>query len=135
MFKALKYFRIFVPSWRFFDDTGPIPKLYVRAEQAGQLGSSWLPALQPPKRRWYSLFFNPDGNLHHAICNALEHLLHDPQDKDANRIIHRYVRHYLINERGLKPLGKYQFKVTAVQFKQGEIVDEEESLLSTEEDL
>ena len=122
----LSLVKILIPSWRFFDDTGPIPKLYVRVQQGGQLENSWLPALTPPKRHWYSLFINPEGNFYHAVCNALEHLLQHPENKDANRIIHRYVRHHLIHERGLQRIGTYQFKVT---------VDEQISLLSSEESL
>lgn len=86
-----KYFRILIPAWRFFDDTTVVPKLYVRSTTGGQLESGWLPGLKVPKLKWYSLFLNPEGNLYHAVCNALEHLLRHPEDRQAQRIVERYV--------------------------------------------
>ena len=128
------FLKILIPSWRFFNETGAIPRLYVRTFQSGQLENSWVPVLKAPRRRWYSFFVNPEGGLYHAVCNALEFLLTHPDHKDANRVIHRYVRYHLLRERGVLPGGRYQFKVTALQFVKGQAV-EEDSLLSSEEDL
>ncbi len=119
------YLRIFIPSWRFFASQAAIAKLYARSVQGGQLGSSWLPVLTPPRLRWYSLFLNPEGNLYHSYCNALEQLLLDPEDKDARRVIHRLVRRFLLHVRNTDPSGRYQFKVTAVQLYEGTAVEED----------
>lgn len=117
--------RVLIPSWRFFSRPSAVPKLYARAVQGGQLGSSWLPVLTPPRLRWYSLFINPEGNLYHASCNALEHLLVEPNDAEARRIIHRTVKRFLINSRQLEANGAYQFKVSIVQLFDGKAVEED----------
>lgn len=130
-----KYLRILVPSWRFFNDTGAVPKLYVRVIQPGQLdGGGWLAALTPPKLTFMSLFVNAEGNFYHATCNALDQLLRVPDDKDAAKIVHTYIIDHLLRVRGVKEPVKYQFKVTVLQFMGGEAM-EEDSLVSQEVDL
>lgn len=119
-----KYFRILIPTWRFFDKAATVPKLYVLT------GQDWVSALEPERLKWYSFFVNPMGNFYHAVCNALDHLLRFPEDKDANRIVHRYVRFHLI-ERGSHSGERYQFKVMAINPQTGI----EETVLMSHEDV
>lgn len=125
------FLRILLPSWRLFDDTGPIPKLYARTEGS----SSWLPALTPPRWRWYSIFLNPEGNLYHAACNSLERLLHEPNHRPSEQIVHKIVRWNLLKKWGMAPGTVYQFKVTAVEFSPEGTASESDILLSAEERL
>jgi len=69
--------RVFVPTWRFFDRVGPRPRVFVRPA-----GGAWQPALAPPPRRWAALIYNPEGNLHHADQNLVERLLHEIAARD-----------------------------------------------------
>lgn len=63
------WWRILIPTWRFFDSVGIHPELFVR------VGGEWLPAVPRPKMHWYSLFFNPEYNRYHACNNLLERLI------------------------------------------------------------
>lgn len=92
-----------------------------------------MPVLTPPRLRWHSLFINPEGNLYHASCNALEQLIFDPNDPEARQIIHRTVRHFLLTHRRLEARGAYQFKISLVQLHDDKAV--EEDVLTGEGDL
>lgn len=61
------WWRVWIPSWRFFDRNAAVVRLEVwRAD-------GWRPALgSPPRRRWWSLFFNPAGNSYLAQRNQLD---------------------------------------------------------------
>jgi hypothetical protein len=63
------WWRIFVPTWRFFDVVGAHPELLVR------VNGRWEPAISRPRFHWYTLFFNPTGNYYHACNNLLERLV------------------------------------------------------------
>jgi hypothetical protein len=63
------WWRILVPSWRFFDRVGIHPQLFVRTQ------GDWVLAVTQPRLRWYSLFFNPQYNYYHACNNLLERLI------------------------------------------------------------
>lgn len=63
------WWRIFIPTWRFFDTVAAQPELLIRRDD------KWEPALRQPKFHWYSLVFNPEGNYFHACCNLLERLV------------------------------------------------------------
>ncbi|MFZ3231095.1 MAG: hypothetical protein WA160_12885 [Pseudobdellovibrio sp.] len=56
-------YRLFIPSWRFFDQLGIISTLYYRIKQNGTY-SSWFVALEKPNRAFLNLFLNSDGNIY-----------------------------------------------------------------------
>lgn len=68
------WWRILIPTWRFFDSVGISPELLVFSDNA------WRPFLARPKLHWYSLFFNPRGNFYHAYNNLLERLIVEMAD-------------------------------------------------------
>jgi len=61
--------RIFIPTWRFFDEVGVHPELLVKID--GQ----WRSMVNRPRVRWFALFFNPEFGYYHASNNLLERLL------------------------------------------------------------
>lgn len=63
------WWRILIPTWRFFDAVGVHPELFVRIQ------GEWQPVITRPRLRWYSLFFNPGYNRFHACNNLLERLI------------------------------------------------------------
>lgn len=63
------WWRVFIPTWRFFDVVGVHAELYVKVNGA------WRPALTRPRFTWRSLFFNPAGGLYHARQNLLDRLV------------------------------------------------------------
>ncbi len=75
--RAFLLFRVFLPSWRFFEDMGEVPKLYFRfGIEDGALGE-WLAVEQPESRGLGSLFLNARGNLFLAGNSLVEQLLGD----------------------------------------------------------
>jgi len=63
------WWRILIPTWRFFNAVGPQFELLVRVQ------GEWRVAFGQPRLRWYTLFFNPSGNSYHAVQNLLERLV------------------------------------------------------------
>jgi hypothetical protein len=68
------WWRLFIPTWRFFDSVGPHPQLLVKKDQ------QWEVFLKQPKLYWYSLFFNPQGSFYHACNNLLDRLIEEVSD-------------------------------------------------------
>lgn len=114
----MHWLRIWIPSWRLFDQEGHVPRLFVRLQDHQE----WLPVLKPPILRWYHIFLNPDGGYHHAACSAVEAFLQNPKNVDAYRIVCRICRRFL-NEMPTS-VPSFQFKIS---------VNEEDVLLSGQE--
>jgi hypothetical protein len=77
--------RLFVPSWRFFDDETPGIVFKVRVASATEAGV-WTQVLRPPPRHWSHLFWNPDGNRTLAAYSLLERLLQDVADDNTRSL-------------------------------------------------
>jgi hypothetical protein len=98
------WWRVWVPTWRLFDRLGPGPQLYAR--QGGQ----WVPLLQhPPRPRWYSLFYNPQGCLFHARQNLLFRLVEEVQTTEHPREL---VSFQLMEVLVRKLTGQDEFRIT-----------------------
>lgn len=77
--------RIALPSWRFFEELGDVPRLRYRAgAREGELGP-WQPLLKPQRRGLRRLIYNPDGNLALAHESVLHQLLADVGEREAGR--------------------------------------------------
>jgi hypothetical protein len=74
------WWRIWVPTWRFFDSTGIHPELFVRGT------GDWVRAVNRPRSHWYSLFFNPQFNHYHACNNLLERLILELAELGTNHL-------------------------------------------------
>jgi hypothetical protein len=61
---------LFLPSWRLFDRVDVPTVLEVRKHG----DSEWKDALPPQRRSWQTLFFNAEGNLHHACQSLIDRL-------------------------------------------------------------
>ena len=69
MGQASVLFRSWIPSWRFFENLGTVPVLFVRVQSTPSLMESahWIEALQPPKQKSIlGLILNSEGNFFHA---------------------------------------------------------------------
>lgn len=112
-YSGLSLFRVFFPSWRFFEDTCGRPALYARIEKG-----VWKSVLEKPQRSFFSLFFNPEGNLFLAYGSLLERLLKDASELQAGEegqlldsVSYRLVRNLVESKLSLSPGVQYQFKV------------------------
>ena len=79
--RAVQLMRAFFPSWRFFDDIGDEPQLYLRAGVGAALGE-WQPALPRPPRRWRALVLNAEGNLLLACGSLVQQLCDELEAAD-----------------------------------------------------
>jgi hypothetical protein len=66
-------FRLFIPSWRFFDDIGSISRLYYQTDTL----PDWQPCFHPQPRRWFYLLLNPTGNLRLACYSLVDRLVEE----------------------------------------------------------
>jgi hypothetical protein len=87
---AVRMARALLPSWRFFDQIAPAPKLFCRTAQANASLGPWLPLAFRPAPSWAALAYNPAGNLALARHALLEQLLGDvaePEVQDASAVL------------------------------------------------
>lgn len=106
------WWRIWVPTWRFFDSTGIHPELFVRGS------GEWVRAVSRPRLHWYSLFFNPEFNHYHACNNLFERLILElaeiglsrVEDLVSYQLVQDLARRF-IRER-LVPGYRFEFKLT-----------------------
>ncbi|MBX3021938.1 MAG: hypothetical protein KF799_09705 [Bdellovibrionales bacterium] len=106
------WWRVFIPSWRFFDRPGVGARLWAREHGTEE----WLELLQPPPRNWRHLLLNPQGNLYHARQNLLERLALelDPQADAANLVSYRLTQNLVREEliaRGCAASRDFEFKL------------------------
>lgn len=111
--------RLLFPSWRLFDRLGTVPKLYVRVLPESDTDGPWLTVLTRPRRRWWNFFVNPEGNLHHAICNGLDRFLQNPEDQKSLHFTMTLATRFLKIQRGCGAGTRFQFKLTALQILEG----------------
>ncbi len=87
--------RLFLPSWRFFDDALTWVVLEVRVTPRATESNDtpgpevlaagpWMEVLRPPKRRLHHLLWNPEGNATLAGYSLLERLLMDADADPAD---------------------------------------------------
>lgn len=117
--RLIQLLRAFLPSWKFFAESGPTPTLYVRwSENANDLGP-WQELLPKMERKWWHLVFNPSGNLLHAERSLVQQLtmelnekddIHDFESSPAFLLIQRLI---LAQLKTKTPIRSYQFKVVA----------------------
>ncbi|MCK6574147.1 hypothetical protein L6V77_23965 [Myxococcota bacterium] len=72
---AVHLFRAFFPSWRFFEDTGPAPRLMHRLVGPDGTTGPWLDTLPPVSRGPLALLYNPAGNLRLAFGSLVDQLV------------------------------------------------------------
>ena len=134
---AWKLFRVFFPSWRFFQELGHVPVLKFRI--VGSSESAWTRCMQPEPRNLGSLFFNSKDNLRMAENSLVEQLIDDISEfRDENlvessvsyELVTRLVRSR-IRESRLAEVGQgFEFKVTAAVPGAGEPNEGEDLLIS-----
>ncbi|HMN68398.1 MAG TPA: hypothetical protein PKC28_07650 [Bdellovibrionales bacterium] len=110
--------RILIPSWRFFDDLGAVPRLEIRED-----GGEWRAfAYRAPAFSWSQLFFNPTGNLNHAIGNLLNRLMleDEPGHTPTYALVEALARESLGRD-----TSRFQFRLMVTRFVNGEMREDE----------
>lgn len=90
------WWRVFIPSYRFFDFVEFNLKLFVRKD------NEWILLNAKPRQSWHSIFFNPQMNMYHALNNLLEKLALDIADSSdiQNELSYRLVREIIFDYGG-----------------------------------
>lgn len=122
--RALKLFRVLVPSWGFFADVADLPVLFVRTADSSGSWGEWFPAVMKPQRRLWSVLFNPEGNLYLAYNTLLQQVESDIGELDgvavqsfessvSFRLLHNLVRYRLnsAHDEHLRNVTQYQFRL------------------------
>lgn len=123
--------RVFFPSWKFFDDSGDIPHLWVRTATGTATASTtdtkdteivfceWQPCIPSPARTWTTPFWNPKGNLRLAYDSLLMQLLMDVTDHSEQlsqtvsyRLTERLAAQHVATLPHASAVTRYQFKLT-----------------------
>lgn len=73
--------RLFIPSWRFFDQLGTIATLYYRTNT----NSTWQIVLKKPTRQWWHLFHNPHGNQYLMCLSLVDRLITEKADQSIEQ--------------------------------------------------
>lgn len=132
-------FRVLFPSWRFFEDVGPVSRLYYRYQLSNGKLSDWMETPKFPQKKWHNLFFNPEGNLFLASHSLIDQAISDvnersPNDKSdfSETVSYRLLRNLVevdMIQSGLDPNQvPFQFKIEVWQSKS----DRYEALISEE---
>jgi hypothetical protein len=106
--KIIPFIRIFFPSWRFFDDAGPIYSLMYRIEKG-----KWKSFHKKLNRNLIQLVFNPTGNMQLASQSLLDRLMLDSQEVaavDLEKTVSYLLVKNLVHSK-VKPEKSFQFKV------------------------
>ena len=85
--------RIFIPTWRFFDQEGLRPELWIFKE------SRWQ-RFGPPPIPWFALIFNGRFNHFHAVQNLLERLIVEMQSSPPESLVSYRLVEWLAREEG-----------------------------------
>lgn len=67
----MTWYRLLIPSWDFFAQPGHRARVEVNFDDS----SLWQPLWPLVTVRWFRLFFNPEGNVHHWANRVSEELL------------------------------------------------------------
>lgn len=68
------FLKLFIPTWKFFDQLGTVSKIYYRILDKSDSGA-WMPVLEKPPRNLLNLFYNPEGNLYLACVALVDRLV------------------------------------------------------------
>lgn len=116
------FIRVLIPTWRFFDRLGRVPELVYRVKFGGKFGP-WIPAFEKPKRRFYHLFLNPEGNLYLAYNTLVDRLLDDSQNKSLDlekQISFQQIKNIVQQKASInatKETTHFEFKVSVTQYE------------------
>ena len=121
--QLLFLFRGFLPSWKFFEESGEIPELWIRQgliTEQNETWQAWTPCLRKLKRSPLIFLWNPHGNLRHAEDTLLQHLvdlINDPrahENQIENSVPFQLILNLVRSQIREDSLSHFQFKVVGI---------------------
>ena len=138
--------RIFIPSWRFFDELGQVATLSHRTRLFDNTEfGAWENSITKPTPSPAAFLFNPSGNLYLASQALVGQLMVDIQNLQGepdpslleNRcsflLVQKYVEQQVRKNNPLQSSLHYQFKISVVDPNQPQ--NDYEALISKEYSL
>lgn len=134
----MNWLRLFIPSWRFFDQLGSVPQLMYRVSKKSET-TDWQPVFKKPQRQLHNLFFNPFGNLYLYHQSLVSRLADESQTATNLELVPTYqilkeltqeiIKQQFQNQNEQILDLKFQFKVSLHSENQKNPID----LITTEE--
>ena len=110
-----QFFKPLFPSWKFFDESTDTPVLLYKYLDE----TDWKIVFPPPPKRWFTLLWNPRGNLYLAYHSHMQQLLGDLSAFDENKLdqFHHHISYKITVNfvKALRPIRPYHFKVSAIK--------------------
>ena len=110
-------FKVFFPSWKFFDELGEPPVLYYRLIFSNGEPGPWLVCMENQTRGFGALFLNAQGNLRMACNSLVERLIGDVNETPvkspadiSNSVSYQLVQNLVRNRVGA---ARFQFKIVS----------------------
>lgn len=106
--------RLFIPSWRFFDQIGTIPKLYYRVKSASDY-TPWVLCLEKPAgRNFFNFLLNANGNFYLTCLGLIDRLVSEEHNSEIQstvsyKLVENLVRNKVISENS--NAKSFQFKI------------------------
>lgn len=122
--KKVNLFRAFFPSWKFFEDVGPVPRLFYKVTMQGQASTDWLPCWHQQQRKISHLFLNAETNYLLTCGSLLNQLVTELEEIDdaqldsftqsvSYQLTQRLVQEHIEQQHHNYKVTQYQFKVSA----------------------
>ena len=116
----MRFFHLFFPSWRFFENTGTTAVLYFRVSPLQNLEDvPWQETFQKSQRRFLQIFWNAQGNAIYAIQNHANRLIQESTEIDPAELEKTFSFQVLKNytESLCKKEFYYQFKIAGLRWQ------------------
>lgn len=119
--------RIFIPSWRFFDELGQIATLSHRTRPAEHTEfGPWEKSITKPTQAPAAFLFNPSGNLYLATQALVGQLMVDIQNLKGEPdpsllenlcsflLVQKYIEQQVRKNNPQQSAHHYQFKISVI---------------------
>ena len=111
------YLPALIPSWRFFEEVGPSPRIEIRVGEG-----AWRPYQDPPTRltaaqTLFRLIWNPEWTEHLFLVSCAEKLVARP----SNPVLHEMMRR-LTRLAGVTGEDTLQFRLKFLTRQDGAVV-------------
>lgn len=111
-------FKALCPSWKFFDESIDTPVLLFRLINENE----WKICINHPRKRWFHILYNPQGNFYLAYHSHIQQLLGDLDQADdlTAQQFHQHVSYKICENfvRSMKPSSDFQFKISSIELNE-----------------
>lgn len=114
------YFRVFFPSWKFFNEVGWVPRVYFQYGEHQEHPLNWEFLWTSVDFRPWHFFLNPKTNLNYALESICIEVVREAQlnnksleNSTAFKLLDNAVKMKIRYNKNTKPKFYYRFKVVS----------------------